>query len=122
MKKQVDFVKGRWYSFGPALKGLRHFFASEANGKVHLLAVVLVTGLGFYLNVTTTEWLVLVILMGMVLVAELLNTAIELAMDRLIPERDDMVGKIKDIAAAAVLIASVAAAIGGVLIFGPYFW
>lgn len=75
--------------------------------------------MGFYLEVTITDWLWLIAAIGFVLVTEIINSAIENLVDLVSPEKQKKAGLIKDMAAAAVLIASITAAIIGVLIFYP---
>jgi len=78
--------------------------------------------LGFYFEITRTEWIFLVLAIGLVLLMEVLNSAIERVVDVLKPRIDDYVKEIKDIMAAAVMLASVVAVIVGLIIFIPYFY
>jgi len=81
---------------------------------------VLVTALGFLLKVSTIEWMMLVLAIVSVWVAEGLNTAIEHLGDSVSPEEyHPLVGKSKDVAAGAVLISSIGAAIIGIIVFVP---
>ena len=73
------------------------------------------------LGITRTEWIMVVMCIGTVIAAELFNTAIEKLVDLVSPERHPVAGRVKDIAAGAVLICAVAAAIIGLIIFIPYF-
>lgn len=108
----------RLASFTHALRGLR-VFVSQPNARIHLLAVVIVVGMGWWLQVSRGEWLALLLAMGMVLTAEALNTALELAVDRASPEWHPLARDAKDVAAAAVLMASVCAAVVGLVVFVP---
>lgn len=112
-------IKARIRSFRYALKGLR-VMLSEHNFLIHLAAVVVVTGLGFYLRVSASDWRWLILAMGLVLAAEIFNTAIERLVDLKQPEHDPKAGKIKDLAAGAVLVTALTAAAIGLLIFWPY--
>lgn len=94
-------------------------FQSERNVKLHVLAVVIVAVLGFTFKISLTEWAILVLCAGGVLAAEAINTSIESIVDLFHPERSDKAGRIKDIAAAGVLIMSISALIAGLLIFLP---
>lgn len=76
---------------------------------------------GIVLGITRTEWIMVVMCIGTVIAAELFNTAIEKLVDLVSPERHPVAGRVKDIAAGAVLICAVAAAIIGLIIFIPYF-
>lgn len=104
-------------SFGYALKGILHAFTKEPNAQIHLLAVVVMTCAGFYFNISSTEWLVQILLMAAIVSAELFNTAIEKLVDLLHPEKDPKAGIIKDLAAGAVLLLALAAVIIGYLIY-----
>lgn len=105
-------------SFGFALRGIWLVARAERNFQVHLAASVLVVGLATWLHCTATEWAILVLTMGMVLVAEALNTAIETVVDLVSPEFNTLAGHAKDIAAGAVLLAAVMAVVVAVWILG----
>lgn len=105
-------------SFGFALRGIWLVARAERNFQVHLAASVLVVGLATWLHSTATEWAILVLTMGMVLVAEALNTAIETVVDLVSPEFNTLAGHAKDIAAGAVLLAAVMAVVVAVWILG----
>jgi len=74
----------------------------------------------FFFGITRTEWIVIILCIGVVIAAELFNTAIERLVDLVSPERHPIAGQVKDIAAGAVLVCAVAAAIIGIIIFLPY--
>lgn len=116
----AKFLAARLRSFGYALAGLLYAVKTEGNVRVHLLATVLVVALGFGFGVTRLEWAALAAAMGLVWMAELLNTALENLCDIVEPERTETIGRIKDVAAAAVLMAAIAAAVIGALVFWPY--
>lgn len=106
-------------SFRYAFSGLLHFFFEEHNAIVHLLATIVVSLLIIYFRIGGYELLALVIVTGGVWVAELLNTAIEQVMNVVSPERHPKVKYIKDLAAAAVLVAAMVALITAGIIFIP---
>lgn len=106
-------------SFKYAFRGVGTLAKSENNFKVHLLAVVLVLISGFSLRINKREWLIVLILIGFVLVAEVFNTAIEKLCDFVQPEYHTKIGEIKDLAAAGVLLAAIVAFVGGLFIFVP---
>jgi diacylglycerol kinase (ATP) len=112
--------RGRARSFGFALAGLKHMVATQHNFKIHLVISLVVVLAGFGLQISNDDWRWLIIAMGLVLAAETLNTAIELACDTASPDFHPLVQKSKDVAAAAVLLTAVAAAIIGVMTFLPY--
>ena len=120
MMSEKFSLLARFKSFKFAFKGLRLAIRDEHNFKVHPFAAALVITLGFYFGITTAEWLWAVVAIAMVMTAELFNSAIEKLVDLVSPGHNHKAGAIKDIAAAAVLIATIAAAIIGVIIFYPY--
>jgi diacylglycerol kinase len=120
MKKNKTFSIGtRLHSFRYAFSGLLQFFFEEHNAILHLLATVVVTIMVVYFRIEGAELLALVIVTGGVWVAELLNTAIEQVMNMVSPERHPNVKYIKDLAAAAVLVAALVALITAGIIFIP---
>ena len=108
-------------SFGYAWKGIQSCVGKEQNLSFHLIAAMAVIIAGIVLRITRTEWIMVVMCIGTVIAAELFNTAIEKLVDLVSPERHPVAGRVKDIAAGAVLICAVAAAIIGLIIFIPYF-
>ena len=103
-------------SFGYAIKGIAGAFRTEKHLQFHLLAAIAVTALGFWVKLNATEWCIIIICIAMVFVAELFNTAIEKLVDLVSPEYNRTAGLVKDVAAGAVLVASVASAIVGLII------
>ena len=118
MKKPFSILE-RIKSFGPAFKGLKLLFVHEHNAWVHLLATVVVISLGIGFNINISEWIALSIVIGLVFLSELFNTAIERLADKVEPNWDQLIGEVKDYASAAVLIASILAVIVGGIIFLP---
>ena len=116
----AKFLATRLRSFGFALKGLLYAIKTEGNARVHLLATLLVMALGFGFEVTRPEWAALAAAIGLVWMAELLNTALENLCDSVEPEQSEAIGRVKDVSAAAVLVAAIAAAVIGALVFWPY--
>lgn len=91
------------------------------NFKIHLTAIIAVLLAGWYVQLTTADWLWIILAVGLVLVAELLNTAIELLVDLVSPGYNAQAGKVKDVAAGAVLVAAVISVCIGAVIFIPKF-
>ncbi len=112
-------IKARFKSFYFAFQGLKVFFKTQHNSWIHAVAALVVIFLGFILKVDITEWCWLVTVISMVFITELLNTAIEFLCDFVSPGIHPQIKKIKDISAAAVLIAAIAAVVVGVIIFLP---
>ena len=109
----------RLASFGHACRGLRVWIA-EPNARIQCAAGVGVVGLGLWCRVSAGEWAALVLAMGLVLGAEAMNTALERVVDLASPQWHPLARDAKDVAAAAVLLCSAAAAIVGLLVFVPY--
>ena len=112
-------LTSRVKSFKYAFKGLRELFIGQHNAQIHLLAAVVVISIGFVLGISNDEWLIIVLTMAMVVMAEALNTAIEYLADACMPEQHPLIEKAKDIAAAAVLICAIAAVVIAGIIFLP---
>jgi len=112
----MKFFKGFKY----AGRGLYLVISTQLNMRVHLFIALLVVFSGWHFNITTTEWLIILIMIAMVLAAETINTAIEKMVDLQSPDYNPKAGDIKDIAAAAVLITVIIAVIVGFIIFTPY--
>ena len=115
-------LAGRVASFSYALRGLWTLIATQANARIHAVATVLVIAAGFWFGLTRMEWCAVVAAIGLVWIAEGLNTALEFLTDLVSPEHHPRAGTAKDVAAGAVLAASIAAAVIGAIIFGPKLW
>lgn len=106
--------------FGYALAGIRLAWREEANFRFESLFAIATLALGLVCRISPLEWLVLIIWFALVLSAEAFNTALEELCDMLRQTHDPHVAKIKDLAAAAVLLVSVGAFVSGLIIFVPY--
>ncbi len=91
---------------------------TQAHARFHLFATIVVIAAGFYFSITTLEWCALILSIGAVWSAEAFNSAIEFLVDLVHPDWHDDAGRIKDLAAGAVLIISFASGVIGILIFG----
>jgi diacylglycerol kinase len=109
------FIRG----FGYALNGIWHAAATQLNFRVHLICMITAVYAGYTLHLSKDEWLWIILCIGMVLVAELFNTAIEFLTDLVSPEYNKKAGLVKDMSAGAVLITAVTALIIGLIIFVP---
>lgn len=116
---QYDFKK-QLRSFGYAWKGIRCCVGKEQNLSFHLIATVLTVIAGFLLDIARTDWMIVILCIGVVIAAELFNTAIEKLVDLVSPQQHPVAGQVKDIAAGAVLVCAVTAAIIGLIVFIPY--
>lgn len=118
MKNPKDgFLKGRLRSFKFALKGMWLLITTEDSIKAQLFIAVLATLIGLYFDISATEWMFQFFAIGLVLVAEALNTAIEKIADFIHPEYHEKIGFIKDIAAGAPSFAAFTALIICVFIY-----
>ena len=107
-------------SFVYALQGLVFMLRSQPNAWVHLLATLGVCAAGFYFGLSRGEWLWICMAVVLVWSAEAFNTALEQLADALHPQRDPGIGRAKDLAAGAVLVAAIGAAVIGVMVFWPH--
>ena len=114
-------IRARIRSFKYAFRGLWWVLRKEHNFRIHLAFVVILIPLCILLRISLTEWALITLCIGLVLSMELVNSAIELLADKFSLKRDPVIGKIKDIAAAAVLISAIAAAAVGLIILVPKF-
>jgi diacylglycerol kinase (ATP) len=116
----VDFsLRARAQSFVAAGRGLAVLLANEANARIHLAATIAAIALGGWLDLDAAEWCWIALAIALVWVTEALNSALEALADAVHPGRDPRIGRAKDLAAGAVLVAAIAAAVIGALLFGP---
>jgi diacylglycerol kinase (ATP) len=120
--KEPFSVRARAGSFVYAFRGIWTLFRREHNAWIHLAATFAVAAAGWWFTISRLEWALTIFAIGSVLAAEAFNTAIETLADAAVPERNPLVGRAKDLAAAGVLLASLAAALIGLLVFGPRLW
>ncbi len=106
-------------SFRYAFAGMWYTLTTQRNAQIHVGIGSLIVVLGLFLRITLTEWAILALTMGGVLVTETINTSIEAAMDYLTLERHPQIKIVKDTAAGAVLLAAITAVVVGLLILGP---
>ena len=109
-------------SFSNAFRGITIVFSTEKNMHIHLIVAALVVIFGWVLHISTTEWLLCLLCFGLVITAEMMNTAIENTVDLSSPQKNKLAGKAKDIAAGAVLVSAIIAACIGLIIFIPKIW
>lgn len=116
----MTYLKKRSNAFKAAFAGLYQAFKSEPHLKIHLIITILVIGAGLYFSISKAEWFVVAACIALVISLELINSAMEKMCDLYSKEYDLRIRYIKDVAAGAVLIASVFAAITGFVVFWPY--
>ncbi len=119
MSRVKSFLARRMKSFKYAFNGLNFVFKTQINFKIHLVAAIFAIVSGIWLKINYFEWLILIIVIFFVLIAETFNTVVEKIMDYINPDFDEKIGIIKDLAAAAVLLAAILSIIVGLIIFLP---
>lgn len=132
MKWEIDtFTPGRTFrlviwmdeffkSFDYAWRGIRAAWVGQRNLKVQSFIALITIGVAFYFDITRIEWCLILFAIGLVMALEMVNSAIESLVDLVTGERNELAGKVKDIAAGAALFASVIAVIIGILVFERY--
>jgi len=98
---------------------MKILYSEEHNARIHLVAALLAILLGFFLKISMLEWIAIIVVIGAVFTAELFNSALENLSDHLAPEQHTNIKKVKDLAAAAVLVSALMALVTGVIIFLP---
>lgn len=114
------FLLNRLKAFKYAFKGAWMLIINEPSIKVQAIIAFLVCIAGFYFNITTIQWILQLLAIGLVLSIEGLNTAVEKIADFIHPDFHNKIGDIKDVAAGAVAFAAIIAAVVGLLIYIPY--
>jgi diacylglycerol kinase len=112
----LEFIKSFLYAF----KGIKASLEEQRNLKVQSLVALITIGAGFYFGISPVEWCLVLMMIGIVIGLEMLNTAIEGLVDLVTTEWKPLAGKIKDMAAGAVLVVSIIAVIVGLIIFRKY--
>ncbi len=107
------------HSFKYALDGLIYAFKYEQNMLVHILATITVICVGLLLKISLIEWLIIILIIGLVIATELINTSIEAIVDLTCPEVNPLAKVAKDTAAAAVMVFAITAIIIAIIIFIP---
>ena len=106
-------------SFVNAIRGIWTATITQANIRIHLIAASLVLFLSVYLHISLDQIIDLILVISMVILAEMINTAIEFIADAITLEHNDYIKHAKDISAGAVLISVIFAIVVGVIIFLP---
>jgi diacylglycerol kinase len=119
-KQKFSIIK-RAKSFTHAGRGLWIFIKTTHNAWVHITFLIIAIFLGIFFDITHIEWMLLILVSGLVLTAEAFNTAIEIDMDLTSPNYHPYARDTKDVAAGAVLVSTITAIVVGFGIFGHYF-
>lgn len=117
--KQDNFFVGRIKSVKYAVKGMFLLIKTEHSIMIQFVIAIIMTVLGFIFDISATEWMLQVLAIGLVLVAESANTAIEKLSDFVHSDYHKQIGLIKDIAAGAPAFAAIIAIIIGFIIYLP---
>jgi diacylglycerol kinase (ATP) len=115
-----SYIANRIRGLGYAIRGVAIMLKSEQNSILYAALTILIVGFGIYAGLSANEWCWVTFAIISVWAAEAFNTAIEYLTDHVSPEIHPAAGKVKDVAAGAVLITGIGAAIIGVLILGPH--
>lgn len=106
-------------SFKYAFTGIYTGINEERNMKIHISIMILVIIMGIILKISKSEWIICIILFGLVISLELMNTAIENTVDLITTEKNPKAKVAKDTAAGSVLVVAIMSAIIGLIIFIP---
>ncbi len=118
-ESKESFIKNRVKSIGYAYRGALLLIKTEASIKVQFSIAVIIVILGFYFNISSTEWMLQLLALGLVISIEAANTAIEKIADFIHPEYHKKIGVIKDVAAGAVFFSALFASAIGFIIYLP---
>lgn len=114
----MNYFKSRIKSFAYALKGFL-WLLKEPNALIHLVAAGITVVVSFYFDISTAEWLWIILAIVLVFITEILNTAIEYLADVVTKEENTLIGKAKDLGAAATLLAALFSVFVALIIFLP---
>lgn len=112
-------IERRLKSFNYAFKGLAFVVRTQTNMQIHLIATAIVIVAGIFFKINSTQWLFIILAIALVLISEIINTAIEEIVNFISPEHNKKAGLIKDLGAAFVLLAAIFSVIVGIIIFAP---
>jgi diacylglycerol kinase len=119
LRRRGPGPRRRLFSFGHAINGIRHVAATQPNFRSHLAAGAAALSFGALLSISRMEWIALILVIALVLVCEMINTVLELTMDRISEEFHPLAKAAKDVAAGSVLLAAGASVAVGGIIFVP---
>ena len=119
MKRNRFTLRKRLKSFGFAFNGLIILFREEHNSRIHFITAFFIVIAGFWLKISTIEWVAVIFAIGLVITLEIINSAIENMADFISCEKHEMIKKIKYLAAAGVLVGAITSLTIGVIIFLP---
>ncbi|MBD5337192.1 MAG: diacylglycerol kinase family protein [Bacteroides sp.] len=111
--------RARGRSFVYAWRGIRYLFRGEHNARIHLCVAAAVVIAGLIFGLSTTEWGVISLAIGLILALEAVNSAVEALADHVSPDFAPLIGRAKDVAAGGVLLGVFGAVGAGIAIFLP---
>ena len=117
-----EFIRSRIASFRYAFQGWGYVLRTQRNAWIHSAIAIVVFIMGWWLNLPARDWAVIILTAAFVFSAEFINTAIEAVVDLATAEHHPLAKVGKDVGAAAVLVAAMAAVLVGLLILGPPLW
>lgn len=121
-KETEQFIRGRRNSFKYAFSGFFYVLKTQKNAWLHLAATVIVVAVSLWAKIGRLEWLAILLVIGLVWMAEFMNTALEVIVDLASPEKHPLAKVGKDVGAASVLIAAILAVIIGIsVLWQPLF-
>ncbi|MCE5260138.1 MAG: diacylglycerol kinase family protein [Chloroflexi bacterium] len=115
MKNSVSLLS----SFKHAFDGIRYVLAQERNARIHFCVAIGVIVLAAVLHLDISRWALLLLAIGLVFTAEMVNTVVEILVDLVVQQIHPMAKAAKDVAAGAVLLMAVVAAVIGIIVLGP---
>lgn len=116
-----NMIKNKIQSLGNALRGFKNVWMEEGNFRIITFFAVVAVVVGYYFDFTLVEFSITAVIITIVMVAEMVNTAIEDLCNKIEPNQDPAIGKIKDISSAFVLVSTVGASVAGLLVFWTHF-
>lgn len=118
----ISFFKTRMLAFRYAFAGWWYVIRTQRNAWIHAMISLIVLIIGLWLHIKPVEWALIVLAVAIVWTAEFINTALEAVVDLASPQHHPLARVGKDVGAAAVLIASLASILIGLLVLGPPLW
>ncbi|MEO9967447.1 MAG: diacylglycerol kinase family protein [Reichenbachiella sp.] len=116
MLKIINSIQKNWQSYRHAIRGIAYLIKSENNFKIQLICSFILVVIGFICDFSILKWVIAIILIGLISMAEAFNTALEKLADKVEPRFDKKIGLVKDVSAGAVLLISIAALIVGLIL------
>lgn len=122
MKRIKKFFISRGHSFSHAFRGWKYVMSTQRNAWIHAVISSLVIVMSLWLKLSLKDWAILILTIALVWTAEFINSSLEAIVDLASPDHHPLAKVGKDVGAAAVLLAALAAVIVGLLILGPPLW